>query len=339
MQLPIDMTRTTPMNPPMARFNGHRSRRRTGLPALLFFALLAVVAGRPAHAELPPTPAGWNVQFADDFLGPVGSLPSGDRWRFALGHSYPGGPENWGNGEVQAYTKDPANVSLDGNGVLLITPRKDAQGRWTSARIETNVDTFKPKPGEMMRVEARIRMPDVSGLAALGYWPAFWMVGGPYRELRNWPGVGEFDIMEGVNGLSRVWGALHCGFLPGGPCKEPAGIASDVACPNTTCQAAFHVYAFEWDLSMKPAQLRWYVDGTLFHHIDEANLPAATWREISDHRGYFILLNVAMGSGFPDAFSPIKTPVTTTEPDKPMMIDYVGVWIRPAGVPPQVQTR
>lgn len=34
---------------------------------------------------------------------------------------------------------------------------------------------------------------------------------------RNWPGVGEFDIMENVNGIDRVWGVLHCGVNPGGP--------------------------------------------------------------------------------------------------------------------------
>jgi beta-glucanase (GH16 family) len=304
--------------------------------AILLPALLTLIPGKPLHAEVPATPDGWTLQFADDFNGPVHTLPSSERWRFAMGHGYPGGPVDWGNGEVQAYTADPSNVSLDGNGSLLITPRRDADGNWTSARIETNVDTFKPPAGGMMRVQARIRMPDVSGLGALGYWPALWMVGGPYRELLNWPAVGEFDIMEGVNGENRVWGALHCGTLPGGPCSEPAGIAGQTPCPNSACQAAFHVYAFEWDRSVKPAQLRWYVDGVLFHHVGEEQLPTETWDEISDHRGYFLLLNVAMGSGFPDAFAPIKTPVPATQPGKSMIVDYVAIWTRPGDGAPLI---
>jgi beta-glucanase (GH16 family) len=42
-------------------------------------------------------------------------------------------------------------------------------------------------------------MPNVTGNAALGYWPAFWALGSPYRgNYQNWPGIGEFDVMENV---------------------------------------------------------------------------------------------------------------------------------------------
>ena len=55
-------------------------------------------------------------------------------------------------------------------------------------------------------------MPNVTGDAALGYWEAFWMLGSPYRADRwSWPGIGEFDIMEKVQGLNWFFGVLHCG--------------------------------------------------------------------------------------------------------------------------------
>ena len=74
-------------------------------------------------------------------------------------------------------TNSTNNVSLDGNGNLRITPLRDAAGNWTSGRIETNRTDFQPPAGGKLRVEARIQMPNVTGAAAQGYWPAFWMLG------------------------------------------------------------------------------------------------------------------------------------------------------------------
>src|SRR5262249_6179317 len=150
-----------------------------------------------------------------------GTLPSGSNWMFDLGHSYPGGPANWGTGEVQSYTNSTNNIQQDGSGNLRITPRRDSAGNWTSSRIETNRADFKPAAGRILRIEWRIQMPNVTGNAALGYWPAFWALGSPYRgNFQNWPSIGEFDVMENVNGLNQVFGTLHCGVSPGGPCNE-----------------------------------------------------------------------------------------------------------------------
>ena len=107
-------------------------------------------------------------------------------------------------------------------------------GSWTSARIETQRTDFKPPAGGVLRIEGRIQMPNVTGAAALGYWPAFWALGSPYRgNYQNWPGIGEFDIMENVNGINSVWGVLHCGVAPGGPCNEFNGIGANRACPGS----------------------------------------------------------------------------------------------------------
>ena len=166
------------------------------------------------------------------------SLPSAANWIIDTGHGYPGGPGNWGTGEIQNYTNSPNNLSLDGTGNLRITPRRDGAGNWTSARIETQRSNFKPPAGGVLAIEGRIQMPNVTGDAALGYWPAFWALGAPYRgNYWNWPGIGEFDIMENVNGINSVWGVLHCGVNPGGPCNETSGIANSRACPGATCQA------------------------------------------------------------------------------------------------------
>jgi len=318
----------------------YRLRSRPVIAALAATVLVAawLTAVIDARAAVPPPPTGWTQQFADDFTGPADSLPSGTNWQFDIGHSYPGGPANWGTGEIAAHTNNPANVSLDGAGNLRITPRRDGAGAWTSARIETHRGDFKAPEGGVLRIEGRIQMPNVTGAAALGYWPAFWALGSPYRgNWWNWPGIGEFDIMENVNGINSVWGVLHCGVNPGGPCNETTGIANNRACPGTSCQGGFHTYRFEWDRSISPNQFRWYVDNQLFHSVSQNQLPADTWNQMTSHAGYFIILNVAVGGAFPDALAG-HTPTAATVPGHPMVVDYVAVWTRAGGGGPDPTT-
>jgi len=311
---------------------GSKRPAKSRCRVLIGFLVMALSAtgSFSVRAEMP-RPAGWTLRFGDDFVGAAHAPPAHAKWRYDIGHQYASGPPNWGTGEMQTYTASPANIGLDGQGNLRITPLRDAAGHWTSARIETRRDNFKPPRDGVLRIEARVQMPNVTGKAALGYWPAFWALGSSYRHHRLWPQVGEFDIMENVNGIDSVWGILHCGVYPGGPCGEPDGLGRRAACLLSTCQAAFHVYAFEWDASVSPMQLRWYVDGLLFDHVSQSQLPAVTWNEITGQGGYFLLLNVAMGGGFSFAMAGGKpTPVPETESGHSMLVDYVAVWTKAA---------
>jgi len=135
-------------------------------------------------------------------------------------------------------------------------------------------------------------------------------------------------MMENVNGINSVWGVLHCGVAPGGPCNENNGIGANRECPGSACQSGFHNYRFEWDQSVTPNELRWYVDGEQFHSVKQDQLPADTWNQMTSHSGYFIILNVAMGGAFPDGVSGQATPTAETVPGVPMVVDYVAVWTR-----------
>ncbi|MFB8771500.1 glycoside hydrolase family 16 protein [Streptomyces broussonetiae] len=307
----------------------HRRRRplRRALLAVLgtvgLAGLVATAAVPSATAAAPPPPSGWTQVFVDDFNGAAGTGVNTSNWRYSTGTGYPGGPANWGTGEIETMTSSTNNVALDGNGNLRITPRRDAAGNWTSGRIETNRTDFQPPAGGKLRVESRIQMPNVTGAAARGYWPAFWMLGSPYRgNYWNWPSVGELDIMENVQGLNTVWSTMHCGTSPGGPCNETTGIGGSRACPGTTCQAGFHTYGMEWDRSTSPEEIRFYVDGINYHTVRANQVDATTWANATNH-GYFIILNVAMGGGFVDAFG--GGPDAATVPGHSMVVDYVQV--------------
>ncbi|MCX4744555.1 SGNH hydrolase domain-containing protein [Kitasatospora sp. NBC_01287] len=271
-------------------------------------------------------PAGWTQLLRDDFQGPAGAKPSSALWQYDTGTCYPGCPAaQWGTGEVESMTDAPGNVALDGRGALEITPTEQ-NGQWSSGRLETKGADFAAPAGGVLRIEASIQLPQVSGPAAAGYWPAFWTLGAGLRNgFTGWPGIGELDVMESVNGRGSVFGTMHCGTAQGGPCQEPQGLGSgEQPCP--ACQGGFHTYAVEVDRSTSPEQVRWYLDGKEYHRVSADQMDPATWDQ-AVHHGVFLILDVAVGGKLPAAFGGSLSPAT--EPGHPMRVDYVSVATRP----------
>ncbi|WP_327378382.1 SGNH hydrolase domain-containing protein [Streptomyces sp. NBC_01216] len=288
--------------------------------------LLASSGALPATtAAGTPRADGWTRLLRDDFDGPAGSPPSATHWIHDIGTCYPGCPApRWGTGEIETMTDSTDNVRLDGKGALEIVPtRKD--GTWNSGRIETRRADFAPPPGGVLRIEASIALPDVTGTKAAGYWPAFWALGEGLRDgYTGWPGVGELDVMESVNGRDTVFGTLHCGVLDGGPCLEPVGLTSGPQ-PCSGCRTAFHTYAVEVDRTPGAEEVRWYLDGRVYHRVTADRMDPATWKRTVDH-GWFLILNVAVGGNLPLADGATAGPAT--EPGHPMRVDHVTVSTR-----------
>jgi hypothetical protein len=303
-----------------------RQRRRlpllVGSLVLIVSLMLAILnftvfsSAQVAHA------ASWTQVWGDEFNGTAGTAPSSSNWLYDLGTSYPGGAGNWGTGEVESETNSTANVYQDGSGHLAIKPIRSASGQWTSGRIETQNSSFAAPAGGELAIEASLQMPNVTGAAAQGYWPAFWALGTAFRgNYNNWPGIGEIDAMENVNGTNMEYGTLHCGVSPGGPCNETTGRGGSTACTGTTCQAGFHTYRVEIDRSTSPEQVRWYLDGVEFWHVssNDPGMDATTWSN-AIHHGFFVILNVAIGGGWPG------NPTASTTSGAPMLINYVHVF-------------
>jgi len=309
-------SQTTASAPPQpaaqSRFGRHPVRRRWVLLAL---ALVAVVAAAGVVASRLGSHSGWTSVWHDDFTGATGTAPSSTNWSMSTGTSYPGGAAQWGTGEQETYTNDPANVGLDGGGHLRITAARDAAGAWTSARLESRRADFQPAAGQQLRVQAKIKTPD----GGAGYWPAFWMLGAPFRGVyTNWPAVGEIDIMENSGGTpATVHGTLHCGVNPGGPCNETNGISGKHAA-GTALSAGYHTYAVVWDRSKPTEEIRWYIDDQQYLTVRSSDVDATTWANAT-HHGFFVLLNLAVGGSFPGPTD------ATTKPSSSMLVDYVSV--------------
>jgi hypothetical protein len=151
------------------------------------------------------------------------------------------------------------------------------------------------------------------------------MLGSAFRgNYLNWPGIGEVDILEDINGLSSEYGTLHCGTDPGGPCNETSGIGSGQrACSG--CQTGYHTYRVEIDRSVSPEQIRWYLDGTNFFTVSANQVDPTTWANAVDH-SFFIILDLAMGGGFPNGVCGCSSPSSSTASGYSMNVDYVRVY-------------
>jgi hypothetical protein len=294
----------------------------TSHPAVVRPAVVGPAVVRPAVAA---PPAGFSLSWSDDFNGAAGSgVPASD-WKYDTG---PG--SSFGTGEIETMTNSTSNVYEDGAGHLVLKALHsgtDPRSGWTSGRIETQAATFGAPAGGIVRMESAIQQPNLTTSNGAGYWPAFWMLGSTLRTGTSWPGSGEVDILEDINSRSSVFGTLHCGTNPGGPCNESTGIGSgEHACPG--CQTGYHNYAVEIDRSTSPEQIRWYLDGALYFTVKASQVDASTWANAVDHP-FFIIYDLAMGGGFPDAFG--GGPNSATVSGGAMNIDWVAIYNKAPG--------
>ena len=275
-------------------------------------AQVGQVAQAAKADNAPSAPGGdWTTVFDDNFAGPAQTAPNLYNWTYDTGPGY-----DFGGGQVETMTNSPQNVSLDGHGHLDITA-SDADGAWTSGRIQTAPDVGAP-PGGELEVTASIEQPDPADGA--GYWPAFWLLGPG-----QWPENGEIDILESVDALSQNGSAVHCGTDPGGPCNEPSGIGSGLkAC--TGCQTGYHTYTMVLNRT-NPADesITFYLDGAQYFTVDESQIGSSAWAAAYDHN-MSVILDLAVGGSYPDDLCDCSSPTPTTTSGGAMSVAYVAAY-------------
>ncbi|MFI9205841.1 family 16 glycosylhydrolase [Streptomyces sp. NPDC053048] len=246
----------------------------------------------------------WRLVWSDEFRGPARHRPDRTKWGFEVG-----GEPKWGNHEWQYYTDRPANASLDGQGHLAVTARREklrgmrcAVGPCdiTSARMTTK-GRFARAYG---RYEARIKIPKGQGL-----WPAFWMLGANADKV-TWPANGEIDVMEALGKEpGTAHGAIH------GPGYVAQGLERHTALPGGASLAdGFHTYRIDWT----PGKVTWFLDGKAYGEARKSQLRRGQ-KWVFDHPHY-LLLNLAVGGDWPGP------PDRSTPFPARMLVDYVRVY-------------
>jgi len=256
----------------------------------------------------------WNDEFEGDALDTT-------KWDYQYGTGSEYGLSGWGNEEQQYYQAENVSVS---DGILKIEARKENVGNqpYTSGRIRTvNNETSEPLFEKTYgKFEARMKLPTGNGV-----WPAFWLLpdltDNPYG---TWAVSGEIDIMEAKGRLPQESsGTIHYGQVwpnnkySGGTYNMPEGESID----------QYHVYSLEWE----PGEMRWYVDGNMFHK--ETSWYARGEGKKEDYpfpapfdKDFYILLNLAIGGNFDGGRLPSNSDLPAT-----MEIDYVRVYDKEGG--------
>lgn len=288
----------------------------------LLSTLLVVLA--PLVAASAAIPKGFkSVVFYDDFTS--GTLDLGI-WNFDKGTSYPGGPDNWRTHEIQTYTDSPSNIFIKDK-KLHIVPQNN-NGKWTSARIETNADhDFScPENGKLL-IESKIKLGSSPADSQMGIWPAFWLLGSAVRDNPNsWPSIGEIDIMESPNGQAQTWNTVHCGDnWQGGVCNEPTGLGGP-AFPMP--RGEWNTLALVIDRESSPQNIVWFVNHKRSFTIiaDDVGNDKA-WKSLVN-TPKVLLLNVAVGGSFPNAIAKATTPNDKTKGGNgsEMQVEHVAVY-------------
>ncbi|KAG9233217.1 concanavalin A-like lectin/glucanase domain-containing protein [Amylocarpus encephaloides] len=256
-----------------------------------------------SSAITPEQISGFKLIWSDDFSG---SSIDSSKWVTYTGTSF--------NREQQKYINSPSTCSLTGSS-LLITPRKDSNGAWTSCKIEST-PAFAAEPGGQLIVQARFKL-GTPGKQLQGIWPAFWNLGENVRTGTQWPECGEIDTFENINGSPLGQGTIHCGAS----CNDPTGLTQGMNFDYGT----YHTWAHAIDLrsgDWRQQSITWYMDGQAYHVKRGADLGAeGQWRALVG-QGMYMLLNVAVGGGWPgDAVGD-----TVTGRDAGMEVGYVGVY-------------
>jgi beta-glucanase (GH16 family) len=281
------------------------ARPTFGLAAATLVAELALAAGAGGASQATPSPAppGWHLTWSDEFEAADHSAPDPSRWVYDLGGN------GWGNDELETYTDRRENSVVRGGMLVIRALAERYRGRdgierpYTSARLRTE-GLFAQTHGKF---EARIRIPRGQGI-----WPAFWLLGANCSSL-GWPACGEIDIMENIGREPMlVYGTIH------GPGYSGAGgLGASYRSPRDPFADGFHVFGVEWESNV----IRWYVDGVLYETRTPRDLPAGAGGWAFDHP-FFIILNVAVGGGWPG------NPDSGTAFPQEMLVDWVRVYAR-----------
>lgn len=305
------------------KFFGPPSGRLLGVISLVSAVAISACT---SSSSTPPTisadgVSGWQQAWRANFNGPANSGVDTKVWNYETGHGVFGGTE------IETMTSSTQNVHLDGHGDLDITAVRNGS-TWTSGRIKTKSTAFVPPVGGEMLVTASILQPGPAN--ALGYWPAFWMLGPG-----TWPQDGEIDVLEDANGLSMHSGTFNCGPRDGvansdgtfGPCHELPGLGTGLLpCPE--CQTRYNVYSIVIDRRIASNQsVTWYLNGHKFFSVSERSIGATDWVKAVDH-GFWIILDLAIGGQYPEGKCNCTAPNAETTSGGTMSVRDLAVYYR-----------
>ncbi|XP_065194525.1 beta-glucanase-like [Sycon ciliatum] len=180
--------------------------------------------------------------------------------------------------ELQYYLPQNAEVS---EGFLVISSlQQDKNGKnYTSAWVDSS--------GKLGVQYGRVCVRAMLPANRSGFWPAHWMM--PAVAEACWPGLGEVDILEMLNGDGGAHGSYHYSqYYADDKCSGVQQTSTGVGVlGDRTFDGGFHEYAVEWSAD----KLTFYVDSRPYL----STYPTDKYNEGVPHVPMFLILNSALG--------------------------------------------
>ncbi len=212
------------------------------------------------------------------------------------------------NVEITGHTvNDEQQAYVDSAATLYLVKGADAQGAVNGALVIKAIyqPGFTSKQNKKYdfisgRMNTRDKMEFTYGTASCrmkitggaGLWPAFWALG-----KGNWPDCGEIDVMETVGDPTWFSNALHGPNYFG---NTP--LVYRYHFPQGTDVDQWHVYTVDWT----PDSLIFKVDGIVTYTVTRAMVEKYGRWAFDNPK--FIILNFALGGGYPGGVNGIKQP-------------------------------
>jgi beta-glucanase (GH16 family) len=251
----------------------------------LMFAIMLLTVSAKAQQTTPKTDTVFFEDFNENTL-------DRSKWNVEVtGHTV--------NDEQQAY--------IDSGTTIYLVKGADAQGATNGALILKALyhSGYTSKEGKKYdflsgRINTQQKMEFKYGTASCrmkmaggaGLWPAFWALGNG-----KWPDCGEIDMMETVGDPSWFSNAMHGPNYFG---NTP--LAYRYHFPQGTDVEQWHVYSVDWT----PDSIVFKIDGAITYTVTRA-MVEHYGRWAFDNRK-FIILNFALGGGYPAGVNKIKDP-------------------------------
>lgn len=231
----------------------------------------------------------WRLTFAEEFdTLSVSARGPGTRW---IAHT----PFDMDFGDAAFADPEPGFPFTIVDGVLRIEARRGEDGRWRSgllASADRQGGGFWQQYGYF---EMRAKLPSGPGL-----WPAFWLVGTRLPHVSA-----EIDAMEHYGRFPGMYEAtVHTWFRDGS--ERHTQVSRRIRIRPGSLYEEFRAYGVE----VGAEWITFYLD-----HVEVARLPMPE----NHHQPMFILLNLALGGGWP---------IDQTPSPSVMEVDYVRAYSR-----------
>jgi beta-glucanase (GH16 family) len=261
----------------------------------------SAVATQAFSANIASGTLVWEDSFSN--TGTANAQPNPATWTYDTGYQCCGNNEQetycaWGSNTAPCSSSTP-NAFIAPGGGLDIEAMNPSGTNYTSARLKSE-GLFSFQYG---RIEATMSLPESQAM-----WPAFWLLGNNITTI-SWPGCGEADIMEHIDGDNTPFGGPGNGNPPGydwiagsvhggtSSNEESSGTDYPSGAGTGFLATGVHTYGMIWT----KGQIQYYVDNPTNVYATDKSTDSA-WSPTPwpfDQGPMFIILNLAVGGDWP----------------------------------------